>query len=104
MLQRADVLLAPVTPTPAISADVREVTLGDGRVLDIRRGAISFLTRPVNLAGLPAVSVPAGWSEEGLPLGVQLIGRPGDEKSLLVAAGAIELSGMHEPRVPEPAG
>jgi Asp-tRNA(Asn)/Glu-tRNA(Gln) amidotransferase A subunit family amidase len=104
MLQRADVLLAPVTPTPAISAEVREVTLGDGRVLDIRRGAISLLTRPVNLAGLPAVSVPAGWSDEGLPLGVQLIGRPGDERSLLVAAEAIELSGMHEPRVPEPAG
>jgi aspartyl-tRNA(Asn)/glutamyl-tRNA(Gln) amidotransferase subunit A len=101
MLERADVLVAPATPCPAIPADVREVTLGDGRVLDIRRGAISLLTRPVNLAGLPALSMPAGWTGEGLPLGVQLIGRAGDEGALLGAARTLEVAGLHEPRVPE---
>ena len=99
MLERADVLVAPSTPTPAITADTREVRLGDGRTLDIRRGAISLLTRPVNLAGLPAVAVPAGWSG-GLPLGVQLIGRAGDELSLLAAAAVIEAVGVHERRDP----
>jgi Asp-tRNA(Asn)/Glu-tRNA(Gln) amidotransferase A subunit family amidase len=104
MLERADVLVAPVTPTPAIGADVREVMMGDGRVLDVRRGAVSLLTRPVNLAGLPAISIPAGWTDGGLPLGVQLIGPPGGEPALLGAALAVEAGGLHEPRLPEPPG
>jgi Asp-tRNA(Asn)/Glu-tRNA(Gln) amidotransferase A subunit family amidase len=101
MLARADVLVAPVTPTPAIGVDVREVTLGNGRVLDVRRGAISLLTRPVNLAGLPALSIPAGWTDGGLPVGVQLIGRHGEERDLLGAALAVEAAGVHRSRVAE---
>jgi Asp-tRNA(Asn)/Glu-tRNA(Gln) amidotransferase A subunit family amidase len=101
MLERIDVLIAPVTPTPALDAEVREVTLGDDRVLDIRGGAISLLTRPVNLAGLPAVSVPAGRDDDGLPVGVQLIGRRGEEAVLLDAALAFEESGLYEVRLPE---
>jgi len=104
MLSRVDVLVAPVTPTPALEAEVRDLTLGDGRVLDIRRGAISLLTRPANLAGLPAISVPAGWTKEGLPLGVQLIGRRGGEAALIDAVMAVETEGVHEPRVPEAPG
>jgi aspartyl-tRNA(Asn)/glutamyl-tRNA(Gln) amidotransferase subunit A len=104
MLDRVDVLVAPVTPTAALAADVREVTLGDGRVLDIRGGAISLLTRPVNLAGIPALSVPAGRDDRGLPLGVQLIGRRGEEAGLLDGASAIEESGLYEARLPERPG
>jgi aspartyl-tRNA(Asn)/glutamyl-tRNA(Gln) amidotransferase subunit A len=104
MLSRVDVLVAPVTPAPALGAEVRELTLGDGRMLDIRRGAISLLTRPANLAGLPAISLPAGWTKEGLPLGVQLIGRRDGESALLDAATAIEAAGVHELRVPEVRG
>ncbi|MEQ8951565.1 amidase family protein, partial [Parvibaculum sp.] len=47
-------------------------------------------TVTVNLAGLPGISVPAGLSAEGLPLGLQLIGRTFDEETLLRAAYAIE--------------
>jgi aspartyl-tRNA(Asn)/glutamyl-tRNA(Gln) amidotransferase subunit A len=104
MLQRVDVLVAAVTPSPALPAEVREVTLGDGRVLDIRGGAISLLTRPVNLAGLPAIAVPAGRDDHGLPLGVQLIGRRGEDPVLLDAAMAIEGSSLYEARLPEPPG
>lgn len=43
-----------------------------------------------SLAGLPAISVPAGLSADGLPLGLQLIGRAFDEKTVLRAAGALE--------------
>jgi aspartyl-tRNA(Asn)/glutamyl-tRNA(Gln) amidotransferase subunit A len=83
MLERADVLVVPATAFPAPLAEEIEVDVGGGRTLNVRRGAISLLTRPVNLAGLPAVAFPAGFSGEGLPLGVQVIGRPGTEATLL---------------------
>jgi len=44
----------------------------------------------VNMAGLPGMSVPAGLSSEGTPLGLQLIGRPFDEETLFRVAQAIE--------------
>jgi len=44
----------------------------------------------VNLAGLPGVSVPAGLSSEGLPLGLQLIGRPWEEGEMLNVASILE--------------
>jgi aspartyl-tRNA(Asn)/glutamyl-tRNA(Gln) amidotransferase subunit A len=52
-------------------------------------------TVPVNLAGLPAISVPAGLSEQGLPLGLQLIGRPFDEETLCSLAEVIEQAAGH---------
>jgi aspartyl-tRNA(Asn)/glutamyl-tRNA(Gln) amidotransferase subunit A len=47
-------------------------------------------TVPANLSGLPGISVPAGLSDEGTPLGLQLIGRAFDEATLLRAAGVLE--------------
>jgi aspartyl-tRNA(Asn)/glutamyl-tRNA(Gln) amidotransferase subunit A len=47
-------------------------------------------TVPANLAGLPGISVPAGLSRDGLPLGLQLIGRPFDEATVLRAAAVLE--------------
>ncbi len=49
-----------------------------------------IFTVTVNMAGLPGISVPAGLSSEGLPLGLQLIGKPFDEATLFRAAQAIE--------------
>ncbi len=49
-----------------------------------------MFTVPANLAGLPGISVPAGLSADGLPLGLQLIGRPFDEATLLRAAAVLE--------------
>ncbi len=47
-------------------------------------------TIPVNLAGLPGLSMPAGFTRSGLPIGLQLIGRPFDEPTVLRAAHAYE--------------
>jgi aspartyl-tRNA(Asn)/glutamyl-tRNA(Gln) amidotransferase subunit A len=47
-------------------------------------------TVPASLAGLPGLSIPAGLSADGLPLGLQLIGRPFDEETLVRAAGVLE--------------
>ena len=48
------------------------------------------LTLPWDLTGSPAISVPFGWSADGLPIGVQLVGRHFDELTLLQAARALE--------------
>ena len=66
----------------------------------------TFLLRntwPVSLWGLPAVSIPCGLSREGLPIGMQIVGRPFDEATLLRAARALERELGPSP-APEAAG
>jgi aspartyl-tRNA(Asn)/glutamyl-tRNA(Gln) amidotransferase subunit A len=79
-----DAILTPATPSPAFGigekggSDPVEMYLND------------VFTVPVNLAGLPGISVPAGLSAEGLPLGLQLIGRPFCEETLFSLAHIVE--------------
>ncbi len=61
-----------------------------GRRSEDTRLALLRLTRPGNLAALPAVSLPCGFSSENLPVGLQLIGRRTQERTLLRAAYAWE--------------
>ncbi|MGH6866237.1 MAG: Asp-tRNA(Asn)/Glu-tRNA(Gln) amidotransferase subunit GatA [Methyloceanibacter sp.] len=81
--ETVDVILTPTTPGPAFelgekSGDPVEMYLND------------IFTVTVNMAGLPGISVPAGLSSEGTPLGLQLIGRAFDEETLFRMARAIE--------------
>ncbi|HEY4343736.1 MAG TPA: Asp-tRNA(Asn)/Glu-tRNA(Gln) amidotransferase subunit GatA [Parvibaculum sp.] len=81
--KKCDVLLTPTAPSAAFgigekSADPLSMYLND------------VFTVTVNLAGLPGISVPAGLSSDGLPLGLQLIGKTFDEETLLRAAYALE--------------
>ena len=83
--EKCDVLLTPTTPCPAFavgekSADPVSMYLND------------VFTVTVNLAGLPAIAVPAGLTADGLPLGLQLIGKAFDEATVLRAARAIEIA------------
>jgi aspartyl-tRNA(Asn)/glutamyl-tRNA(Gln) amidotransferase subunit A len=79
-----DAILTPATPSAAFglgekgSSDPVEMYLND------------VFTVTVNMAGLPGIAVPAGASSEGLPLALQLIGRPFDEETLFAAARVIE--------------
>jgi aspartyl-tRNA(Asn)/glutamyl-tRNA(Gln) amidotransferase subunit A len=79
-----DAILTPATPSAAFaigekgSADPVEMYLND------------VFTVTVNMAGLPGIAVPAGLDNEGLPLGLQLIGRPFDEETLFAAGQVIE--------------
>jgi aspartyl-tRNA(Asn)/glutamyl-tRNA(Gln) amidotransferase subunit A len=80
---QVDVILAPTAPSAAFalgdkSADPLEMYLND------------VFSVPASLAGLPAMSGPAGLTGEGLPLGLQIIGRPFDEQGVLDAGLAIE--------------
>lgn len=87
-LARRDVLLAPSTPIVAPVVEERRVPLGDGSV-DVRAALIRF-TRPFNLSGHPACAVPCGFTDGGLPIGMQLVGRPFDEATVLRAADAFQ--------------
>ncbi len=81
--EHCDLILAPTTPTPSfplgsLNEDPLTMYLND------------VFAVPASLAGLPAMSVPAGLTQDGLPLGLQLVGRPFDEQSVLDAGLAIE--------------
>ena len=96
-LARRDVLLAPTTPMPAPALDERQVTLGDGPS-PVRPALIRF-TQPFNLSGHPVCSLPCGFTAGGLPVGMQIVGRPFDEATVLRAADAFQrLTDFHARR------
>jgi len=82
------VLLAPATPVTAPAITERQTTLGDGPS-DVR-SALIRLTRPFNFSGHPACSVPCGFASGGLPIGMQIVGRPFDEATVLRVADAYQ--------------
>jgi amidase len=65
-----------------------------------RAGAFTPFTPPVNVAGLPAVSVPFSWTAESLPIGIQLIGRAADEATLIRLASQLEDARPWRERIP----
>ena len=81
--QTVDVILAPTAPTAAFG-------LGEMVSDPLAMYLNDVFAVPASLAGLPAMSVPAGLDRQGLPLGLQLIGRPFDEQGVLDAGLAIE--------------
>jgi aspartyl-tRNA(Asn)/glutamyl-tRNA(Gln) amidotransferase subunit A len=80
-----DLIVTPVTPTPAFR-------LGEKSEDPLQMYLSDIYTISVNLAGLPAIAVPCGFSKAGLPIGVQMIGRAFEEETLLRAAHAYEQS------------
>jgi aspartyl-tRNA(Asn)/glutamyl-tRNA(Gln) amidotransferase subunit A len=81
--EKCDLLLTPTAPSAAFA-------LGEKSADPLAMYLNDVFTVPSSLAGLPAMSVPGGLDQAGLPLGLQLIGRPLDEQSVLNAALAIE--------------
>jgi aspartyl-tRNA(Asn)/glutamyl-tRNA(Gln) amidotransferase subunit A len=81
--KKVDVLLTPTAPSAAFAA-------GEKSSDPIAMYLNDVLTVPASLAGLPAISVPAGLNAEGLPLGLQLIGRAFDEETVFRAAAVLE--------------
>ena len=86
VLEKCDMILSPVAPTTAYrigekTSDPLTMYMGD------------ICTVPVNIAGVPALSLPCGADEDGLPVGMQLIGRMFGEATLYRAGYAFEISG-----------
>jgi len=92
VLQEVDVLVTPTAPVPAPPIGAQTVTLGGiaHRVRGPGSGVISKNTSPSNATGLPAITVPCGFTAAGLPIGLQLIGRPFEEALLFQVAHAYE--------------
>jgi aspartyl-tRNA(Asn)/glutamyl-tRNA(Gln) amidotransferase subunit A len=96
--QNVDAIVAPTVPVPAplIGADTLQI---DGEQIGARQAIVGHC-RPANFTGLPAISVPCGFTRDGLPVGLQLIGRAFDEISLLRMAFSYERANDWQGRHP----
>ena len=92
VFQQVDFLVSPTSPVPAPRIDADTMTL-DGQQHRVRgpgSGMIAHNTYPGNATGLPAITIPCGFTASGLPIGLQLMGRPFEEALLFQAAHAYE--------------
>jgi aspartyl-tRNA(Asn)/glutamyl-tRNA(Gln) amidotransferase subunit A len=102
-LGAVDALLVPTTTTPAPRADEYRPEVPSGGNLSEDSVGPGWLSCVVNLAGVPAVDIPAGTSAEGMPIGATLIGRNGEEERLLALAmlwDSIRDPGPERPSLP----
>jgi len=92
-----DCILTPTAPSAAFA-------LGEKSDDPIAMYLNDVFTVPVNLAGLPGISVPAGLSADGLPLGLQIIGKAFDEETMFRVAGVVEQAAQftHRPQGARP--
>ncbi|MCK5710691.1 MAG: Asp-tRNA(Asn)/Glu-tRNA(Gln) amidotransferase subunit GatA [Deltaproteobacteria bacterium] len=81
--KRVDTIMAPTTPEVAFK-------IGEKIQDPIKMYLSDVLTIPCNIAGLPGISVPCGFSTDGLPIGIQVLGKPFDEETVLRMAYAYE--------------
>ena len=76
-------MVGPVAPTPAFK-------IGENTQDPVKMYLADILSVPASLAGLPAVSIPAGKTENGLPVGVQIIGKMESDSKILALAESLE--------------
>ncbi len=94
-----DAVLAPVAP--AAAPTIAESDVGNSPDAEAVIQRLTRFTRPVNYLGLPSLAIPAGFAGTGLPVGMQLIGRPFDEATLLRAGAAFQRATDFHARCPE---
>jgi aspartyl-tRNA(Asn)/glutamyl-tRNA(Gln) amidotransferase subunit A len=94
-----DAVLTPVAPVAAPTIAESDVGTSPDAEAVIQR--LTRFTRPVNYLGLPSLAIPAGFTGTGLPVGMQLIGRPFDEATLLRAGAAFQRTTDFHARCPE---
>ena len=88
VFEKVDALVAPTLPVVAPPLSEKEIRIA--RKKEPVRGILLRFTRPGNLTGLPAITLPCGFSPEKMPIGMQLLGRSHDEAKLLRIAQAYE--------------
>lgn len=95
---RVDCLIGPTTAIPAPRIGQTEASF-DGEIEDVRL-ATTRLARSANFLGLPAISVPCGFTQQGLPIGLQITGRPFEEDLILRVGAALEDASNYSGGVP----
>jgi aspartyl-tRNA(Asn)/glutamyl-tRNA(Gln) amidotransferase subunit A len=91
--QGCDVIVTPTAPTPAFR-------LGEKVQDPLQMYLSDIFTISVNLAGVPAISIPCGFSTGGLPIGLQIIGRACEEEKIIQAAYTFEQNTDHHTKRP----
>lgn len=94
-----DAVLAPVSPSAAPTILETDVGAAPGAEAMIQR--LTRFTRPINYLGLPSLSIPAGFTASKLPVGMQLIGRPFDEATVLTIGAAFQRASDFHKQCPE---
>jgi aspartyl-tRNA(Asn)/glutamyl-tRNA(Gln) amidotransferase subunit A len=95
-----DALLLPATAYPAPRFDDDEIKVGAAETLNVFRGGPVWFTCPMDIAMLPALSLPAGFDPQGLPLGIQLVGGFAAEWTLLRIGRTYQALTTHHLRMP----
>jgi aspartyl-tRNA(Asn)/glutamyl-tRNA(Gln) amidotransferase subunit A len=95
-----DVIVAPASPIPAPLLGENEVEIAGGKYTV--RALVTSVNRPLNVSGNPALSIPCGFTDKGLPVGLQLIGPRWGEANLLAIAQSYEEAAGWRNRHPKP--
>jgi aspartyl-tRNA(Asn)/glutamyl-tRNA(Gln) amidotransferase subunit A len=98
---KVDLVIAPVAPVPAPTIAESDVGNSPGAEAVIQR--LTRFTRTINYLGVPALSVPSGFTRSGLPIGMQLIGRSFDEATILSVGAAFQRVTDFHAKVPQAA-
>jgi aspartyl-tRNA(Asn)/glutamyl-tRNA(Gln) amidotransferase subunit A len=98
-VEGTDAVIAPVAPMPA--ATIAESDVGNSPEAEAVIQRITRFTRPINYLGLPSLSIPAGFTKSGLPVGMQIIGRSFDEAMLIRIGAAFQRASDFHQKVPK---
>jgi aspartyl-tRNA(Asn)/glutamyl-tRNA(Gln) amidotransferase subunit A len=98
-VEGTDAVIAPVAPMPA--ATIAESDVGNSLEAEAVIQRITRFTRPINYLGLPSLSIPAGFTKSGLPVGMQIIGRSFDEAMLIRIGAAFQRATDFHQKVPK---
>ena len=96
---KVDAVIAPVSPVPAPTIAESDVGSSPDAEAVIQR--LTRFTRPINYLGLPSLSIPSGFTRNGLPVGLQLIGRSFDEATILRIGAAFQRATDFHEKVPQ---
>ena len=88
LFEEYDLLLSPTMAVPAFPVGEPPAHIG-GEEVSRSWGYLPF-TYPINMSGLPAASIPCGFSSDGMPIGLHVVGRRLDEETVLAASAAFE--------------
>jgi aspartyl-tRNA(Asn)/glutamyl-tRNA(Gln) amidotransferase subunit A len=94
-----DAVIAPVAPMPAPT--IAESDVGNSHDAEAVIQRVTRFTRPINYLGLPSLSIPAGFTKSGLPVGMQIVGRSFDEAMLVRIGAAFQRATDHHQKVPK---